>query len=56
MTDPKITYVVWVCDTAAKVWRTILVTCSKDEAEALLADLGDKARIEEFKPGPKRKR
>ena len=56
MADPKTSYVVWMYDTAAKVWRTILVTSSKDEAEALLADIGDKGRIEEIKLRPKRKR
>ena len=56
MADPKTSYVVWIYDTAAKVWRTILVTSSKDEAEALLADIGDKGRIEVFRPRPKRRR
>ena len=56
MADPKISYVVSIYDVVAKVWRTILTTRSKDEAEAILDDIGDMGRIEEIKLRPKRKR
>ena len=56
MADLKISYVVSIFDVVAKMWRTILTTRSKDEAEAMLGDIGDNGRIEEIKLRPKRKR
>ena len=56
MADPKTTFVVSIFDTAAKMWRNILTTTSRDEAEAMLAKIGDKGRVEVFPPQTKRKR
>ena len=53
--DQKTSYVVSIFDTAAKLRRDVLSTTDKDEAEAMLADIGDKGRIETFEPRPRRK-
>ena len=53
MPDPKITYVVSVFDNGR--WHDSLTTTDRAKAEELLKLLGDKGRIDPFRPRPKKR-